>query len=145
MEHKKECCKEAVSYALRVAVGGLLLLMGIAKFKMGVGVFVDSMTPIFDGTIMPMGVATGFLTVVPLFEVLAGGLIILGLFTRTASLAAAFYFSLLVAGLASTANPDMYVMMTNNFIYMFAAIWLANKGAGRFSLDKVVCGDKCKY
>lgn len=133
----------AAGYALRLAVGGLLLAAGIGKFAGGVGVFVEKSAGMFQGSLMPMGLATAFLSAVPLIEVVLGALILLGLFTKKASLLAGFLFALFVVGLAVTGNPDVYGMLANNFLFLFASLWLGKLPPGKVSLDAALCKGSC--
>ena len=132
--HSEKCHHELSSYVLRLALGGLLLIVGIGKFSGGVEAFVSGAAPMFDGTLIPMTLAKGFLTLVPLLEVVVGGLLLLGLFTSVAAWVGAFVFALFIVGLATTGKPEM----VNNFILLFATVWLAKLPSGRISLDHLV-------
>lgn len=125
---------ELSGYVLRLAVGGLLFLAGIAKFSGGVEAFVSSSAGTFEGTILPVALAKSYLTVLPLLEVVVGGLLLLGLFTSVAAIVGAFMFALFIVGLAATKSDAM----TNSFIFMFASLWLSTFNSGRISLDHVV-------
>lgn len=122
------------SYVLRLAVGGLLLIAGIAKFSGGVEAFVSSSTGMFEGTVIPVALAKIYLTVLPLLEVVMGGLLILGLFTSVAASVASFMFALFIVGLAATKSDAI----TNSFIFMFASLWLTKMESGKLSLDHLL-------
>ena len=94
-----------VGYVLRLALGGFLLIMGISKFSGGVNEFVTNSMAVFEGTLMPLALAKAYLTLVPLLEVVVGGLLFLGLFTHVAAWIASFMFALFVVGLAATGKP----------------------------------------
>lgn len=139
------CTMFAKNLVLRIALGGMLLLYGVAKFKMGVSGFAAEMSSMFDATVIPVGLARAFLTVVPLLEVVLGALILLGLYTRYAALTAAFLFAFFIVGLTSTGNNELLVMNAANYIYIFAAFFLAHCPHSTWSLDHVMCkGGKCK-
>ena len=145
MEKSEKCCSVHCTYVLRLALGGLLLVSGINKFNGGVSAFVDNMSSMMEGSLLPMGIVTAFLTIVPLIEVILGAMILLGLYTKHAAGIASYLFALFVIGLSSTGNPDMMQGITNNFIFLFAAIMLAKKATmTKLSLDHLICGGKCE-
>lgn len=131
----EKCCSAIGGYAFRIALGSLLLLTGVEKFTGGVGTFVEKTSGMFAETFLPMAFVTAFLTVVPLIEVVAGGLILLGLFSRVGAYAAALLFALFAAGLTASGNMEM---VTSNFIFMFASAWLAQMPAGSLSVDYLI-------
>lgn len=137
------CCHS--SYILRLALGGMLLVAGILKFKGGMGTFVDGTAAMFTDTILPMAIVKGFLTLVPLLEVVLGAMILLGLFTRYAANIAGYVFALFVIGLSASGKMEMGPAIAYNFIYIYAALKLAKKSkmASPLSLDKLLCGSKC--
>ena len=135
----EKCHAALAGYVLRLAIGGLLLIAGIGKFSGGVEAFVTSSVTMFDGTLVPMFLAKAYLSLIPLLEVVVGGLLILGLFTNIAAWVASFMFALFIVGLAATKSD----MMTNSFIFMFASLWLTKVKSGALSLDHWVCRGKC--
>jgi len=142
MQDDKKCCSPVTGYALRLALGGMLLLMGIAKFSGGVDAFVTGTMPMFTATLIPVALAKAYLTVVPLLEVVVGALMLLGLFTQIAAFVAMFMFALFIVGLTATGKPELMGMLTNNFILLFASVLLSKKSAGLLSLDHLVGGKK---
>src|SRR5438046_5792682 len=71
-----------VAYALlRVTLGLVLLFFGIGKFMAGISNFVGGMNQHFSGK-LPAVMVMPFAYAIPFCEVAAGGLIVLGLFTR---------------------------------------------------------------
>ena len=144
MENQDHCTMFAKNITLRIALGGMLLLYGVAKFKMGISGFAEEMSGMFDATVIPLGLAKAFLTVVPLLEVVLGALILIGLYTRYAALTAALLFALFIVGLTSTGNNDFLLMMAANYIYIFAAFKLSCNAHSTWSLDHALCkGGKC--
>ena len=137
----------AKNLTLRLALGGMLLLYGIAKFKMGIATFAAESSVMFGETIIPVALAKGFLSATPVIEVVLGALILLGLYTRHAALLAAFLFAIFIVGLTSTGSSNFITMMSANFIYIFAAFILAHMHHSKWSLDHlVICkGKKCKF
>lgn len=144
-EKNGKCCAPHYTYVMRLALGGLLLVMGINKFSGGVSAFVDNMSAMLEGSILPLGLITAFLTIIPLIEVVLGAMILLGLYTNHAAGVAAYLFALFIIGLTSTGNPELMQAITNNFIYLYGATMLAKCGmVTRLSLDHMVCGGKCE-
>lgn len=144
MKSKENCTAWGKNLVLRLALGGMLLLYGVAKFKMGVGGFAEEMSAMFAETVIPLGLAKSFLSVVPLVEVILGALLLLGLYTRYAALASALLFALFIIGLTSTGNNDFILMMAANYIYIFACFKLTCNLHSSWSLDHVLCkGKKC--
>ncbi|QQR84047.1 DoxX family protein [Candidatus Peregrinibacteria bacterium] len=133
---KKEQCptnENAKNMLLRIAIGGMLLLGGWAKFGMGTAVFVDGTTAMFANSVLPMVLVKGFLTALPLAEVVIGLMLLLGLFTRYAAMLAGLLFSLFVVGLVSTQDQNAGMMVMGNMIYLLAT----------FKLMCVSCASKC--
>lgn len=142
MQDDKKCCSSVTGYALRLALGGMLLLMGIAKFSGGVDAFVTGSMPMFEGSLIPLALAKAYLTLVPLLEVVLGALMLLGLFTQIAAFVAMFLFALFIVGLTATGKPELMGMLSNNFILLFASAFLGKKSMGMLSLDYLVGGKK---
>lgn len=141
-----QCSTFFKNIVLRLALGGMLLLYGVAKFKMGVGSFAEEMSGMFAETIIPVGFAKAFLMTVPLIEVVLGTLLLIGLYTRYAAEFSALLFALFIIGLTSTGNNDLILMMSANYIYIYAAFILTCHSHTKWSVDHLLCkGGKCKY
>ena len=116
---------------LRLAVGILILLHGIAKLRFGLGDVATSL----ERANLPL--AIGYLVYVG--EVLGPVLVILGLWTRIA--AAVVAFNMLVALLLG--HPHELFQMTAHgglllevqWLYLAGAVAVALLGGGRFSID----------
>ena len=115
---------------LRVALGVLILLHGIAKLKGGPDFIV--------GTVVKAGLPAVFGYFVYLGEVLAPLLLIAGLWTRAA--AAIVAINMIVAVLLVHMN-DLFALSKSGGwalelqgMYFFAAIAVALLGAGRYSV-----------
>lgn len=136
MDNHKTCCQSAyTNYILRFALGGMLIFMAIGKLMMGVSTFVQNTSPLFEKSVIPTGLVTEFLFIVPWLELILGTLILLGLFTRFASILSGFLFALFAIGLVATGNTEMTGAIGDNFIYIFAALWLKKTPIGKISLD----------
>jgi thiosulfate dehydrogenase [quinone] large subunit len=129
---------------IRLALGGMLFLYGVAKFKAGVAGFADNMSAPFGETIIPLVLAKGFLFAVPYLEVILGGLLILGLFTEVAARLSALLFALFIIGLTALNGPNNIIAMAANFIYITAAFKLICCSHSILSLDHVICGKNCE-
>jgi uncharacterized membrane protein YphA (DoxX/SURF4 family) len=70
-------------FAARWMVGGVLLIAGLAKIRSGAGPFLKA---ILGYDLLPRPVAVILATVLPWLEVLAGGLLLAGLWTQIAAL-----------------------------------------------------------
>ncbi|MBI5412352.1 DoxX family protein [Candidatus Peregrinibacteria bacterium] len=134
------------TYLLRLALGGMLLFMSINKFSGGLSAFVDNMSAIFAGSILPMVLVKTFLTITPFVEGVLGALILLGLFTRIATWVAGLLFALYAVGITATGNQALSPEIAYNFVYLFGALFLAKKSMkhDKISLDHLLCGGKCE-
>lgn len=136
------CCSTVCfsTLILRLTLGGFLFFMGLGKFMMGVSAFVAQYSPTFESSWLPMGVVTLWLTVLPYLEFVVGALLVLGLFTRWAAVAAGFMFMLFIWGGTLSGQPDIFY---NVFLPFFAAMWLIKKPYSSVSLDKVLGCKTC--
>lgn len=115
---------------LRLSLGGLVLLHGIAKIAQGPGGIVS----LVENAGMPAAVAY----LVYVGEVLAPLLVILGLWTRPAAVLIAINMAFAVG----LAHRDVLTSLTKSggwalelqAMYFFSALALALIGAGRFSV-----------
>ncbi len=118
---------------LRLALGILILLHGIAKLSSGVGGIAGMLTS--------NGLPSGFAYLVYVGEVLAPILLIVGIFTRPAALVIAInmVFAIYLAHASQlftlTKNGGWAIELQGMFL--FAAIAVAFLGAGRFSVGGV--------
>jgi thiosulfate dehydrogenase (quinone) large subunit len=86
--------REAAYALLRVTLGVVLLFFGIGKFMAGISNFVGGMNQRFAGK-LPAIMVMPFASAIPFCEVIAGLLILFGLFTRLGLV----LFGLLIIGL----------------------------------------------
>lgn len=121
----------------RVTVGWIFLESGYGKFRNLPNVvqfFTDLGIP-FPQIQAPF-VAGG--------ELVCGGLLLLGLLTRLASvpLICMMVVALLTAKKEEIASfSDLFGM--SEYLYIVLLVWLAFRGAGRFSVDQLCCKKHC--
>lgn len=116
---------------LRVALGVLILLHGIAKLKNGIGFITDTVTA--------AGLPAAFAYGVYLGEVLAPLLLIAGWFSRigAAVIAVNMLFALALVHRAEflSLNPSGGWSLELQGMFLFTAIALVLTGPGRFSVN----------
>ena len=124
--------REAAYALLRVTFGVVLLFFGIGKFMAGLSNFVGGMNQHFAGK-LPAIMVMPFAYAIPFCEVIAGLLILLGLFTRVGLVV----FGLLIIGLtfgtvmlgdAPTVAHNLQYALVN-----FVLLWLVD--LNRYSID----------
>ena len=124
--------REAAYALLRATLGVVLLFFGIGKFMAGLGNFVGGMNQHFAGK-LPAIIVMPFAYAIPFCEVIAGLLILLGLFTRVGLVV----FGLLIIGLtfgtvmlgdAPTVAHNLQYALVN-----FVLLWLVD--LNRYSID----------
>jgi len=124
--------REAAYALLRATLGVVLLFFGIGKFMAGLGNFVGGMNQHFAGK-LPAIMVMPFAYAIPFCEVIAGLLILLGLFTRVGLV----LFGLLIIGLtfgtvilgdAPTVAHNLQYVLVN-----FVLLWLVD--LNRYSID----------
>lgn len=115
---------------LRVTLGVLILLHGIAKIKGGPGFILD--------VVGKAGLPAPIAYLVYVGEVLAPILLIVGMFTRIAALIVAvnmvFAFALVHAAQILTLGPQGGWALELQGMYLFTALAIALLGAGKFSV-----------
>ena len=129
------------SLILRIALGGMLLLMGYMKLQGGTSAFVDAFAPAFDGSILPAGLVSGFLTIVPAAEFVLGFLLFFGLFTKEAARVTGLLFAIYIVGLTALNDPNFALGIIANFIYIYAVFKLICCSHCMLSVDHVM---KCR-
>ena len=124
--------REAAYALLRITFGVVLLFFGIGKFMAGLSNFVGGMNQHFAGK-LPAIMVMPFAYAIPFCEVIAGLLILLGLFTRVGLVV----FGLLIIGLtfgtvmlgdAPTVAHNLQYALVN-----FVLLWLVD--LNRYSID----------
>ena len=114
---------------LRLAVGGLLLLHGIAKFKSGNGFVEEQVSQAGLPSFVAYGAYVG--------EILAPALVIIGLFSRLAGLVIAFDLlgAIMLARQAdvSTITSSGAWAIETEMLFLAGGLAIACLGAGRFA------------
>jgi thiosulfate dehydrogenase (quinone) large subunit len=126
--------KAAAYGLLRVTLGVIFLFYGAGKFMGGVSNFAAGMTQRFNGK-LPAAMVTPFAYVLPFGEVIAGLLILLGLFTRagltlSGLLLIALTFGTVMLGDAPSVAHNLQYAAVNFFL-----LWLLE--LNRYSLDEI--------
>lgn len=128
---------KAVAHAvLRLTLGFLFLLYGIAKLRMGSSVFADNLAQQFSKTFMPATLLHLFGSALPTIETVLGALLILGIFTAAALALTATLMLVLSSGLALL--PDGGGIIPHNLIFaglLFALLFTLEHS--RFTLERV--------
>ena len=114
---------------LRLTLGILILLHGVAKLKGGVGFLM----PMVQGIGLPPWVAYGAY----IGEVVGPVMVILGLFTRTGAF---FIFANMVFAVVLVHRPDLLMLKQGAYalelqaMFMFTALALVLMSPGRFAV-----------
>jgi putative oxidoreductase len=117
---------------VRLALGILILLHGIAKVKGGVGF----LTPILDGAGLPSWVAYG----VYLGEIVGPAMVILGLATRTGAF---LIFANMCFAIFLVHRPELFMLnkqggwqLELQGIFLFVSLGLMFMNPGRYSITR---------
>src|SRR5215213_213921 len=126
--------REAAYALLRVTMGVILLFFGVGKFIGGVGNFVGSINKGFSGK-LPAAMMVPFAYAIPFCEVIAGALILLGLFTRIGLLLSGLLligltFGTVMLGDAPTVAHNLQYALIN-----FVLLWFVDYNG--FSVDRL--------
>jgi len=124
-----------VAYSLlRVTFGVIFLFYGIGKFMAGIANFVGGMNQQFSGK-LPAAMVMPFAYAIPFCEVIAGVLILFGLFTRvgltiSGLLLIGLTFGTVILGQAPTVAHNLQYALVN-----FVLLWFVDMN--RYSLDSL--------
>ena len=124
-----------IGYALlRITLGVIFLFYGIGKFMGGLANFVGGMNQHFAGK-LPAIMVTAFAYALPFGEVIAGALILFGLFTRagltlSGLLLIGLTFGTVMLGDAPTVAHNLQYALVN-----FVLLWLVD--LNRYSIDSL--------
>ena len=129
--------RESAYALLRVTMGVIFLFFGIGKFMGGIGNFVGGMNQHFSGK-LPAFMVMPFAYFLPFGEVIAGALILVGLFTRagltlSGLLLVGLTFGTVMLGEAPTVAHNLQYALVN-----FVLLWLLD--LNRYSLDSLFRG-----
>ena len=126
--------RESAYALLRVTMGVIFLFFGIGKFMGGISNFVGGMNQHFSGK-LPAFMVMPFAYLLPFGEVIAGALILFGLFTRaglmlSGLLLVGLTFGTVMLGEAPTVAHNLQYALVN-----FVLLWLLD--LNRYSLDSL--------
>ena len=124
--------RETAYGLLRITFGVIFLFYGIGKFMGGISNFVGGMNQHFSGK-LPAFMVMPFAYALPFGEVIAGALILFGLFTRaglslSGLLLVGLTFGTVMLGEAPTVAHNLQYALVN-----FVLLWLVD--LNRYSLD----------
>jgi thiosulfate dehydrogenase (quinone) large subunit len=125
-----------IAYALlRVTMGVIFLFYGIGKFMTGIAAFVGSMNQRFSGK-LPAAMVMPFAYAIPFCEVIAGALILLGLFTRVGLLISGLLLVGLTFGTVMLGDPPTVAHNLQYALVNFALLWFVEMN--HYSLDTLL-------
>ena len=129
--------RESAYALLRITMGVIFLFFGIGKFMGGISNFVGGMNQLFSGK-LPAVMVMPFAYFLPFGEVIAGALILFGLFTRagltlSSLLLVGLTFGTVMLGEAPTVAHNLQYALVN-----FVLLWLLD--LNRYSLDSLFRG-----
>lgn len=130
---------------MRLAMGGFIFLHGISKLISGINHFVNGTYAHMTPTWVPQVLATPYGYFVPIGETLFGALLILGLYTRTAStilFLMLLTFSLALLGAGSFISSG--IVYHQNVIFLTILAFFIVSSPGRHSLDRMMYKRKLK-
>ncbi len=124
--------RESAYGLLRVTFGAVFLFFGVGKFIGGIANFVGGMNQHFSGK-LPAAMVMPFAYAIPFGEVAAGGLIVLGFFTRigltiSGLLLIGLTFGVVMLGDAPTVAHNLQYALIN-----FVLLWFVD--LDRYSID----------
>ena len=127
--------RECAYGLLRLSFGVIFSFFGIGKFIGGIGNFVGGMNQQFAGK-LPAAMVMPFAYAIPFCEVVAGGLIVLGLFTRigltiSGLLLIGLTFGVVILGEAPTVAHNLQYALIN-----FVLLWFVD--LDRYSIDRLL-------
>jgi len=128
----------------RLSLGMFFLLAGVAKVRGGVTEFVEGFYSQVTPAWLPSWIATPFGYSLPFFEIIAGGLLVIGLFGRLGALVillllVSFTIALCGAGMFFSGPGPFHT----NVILLTLAALLVVTGSGGYSLDAKRCCNSC--
>jgi thiosulfate dehydrogenase (quinone) large subunit len=125
-----------VAYALlRATMGVIFLFYGIGKFMGGLTSFVGGMNQRFSGK-LPAFLVMPFAYVLPFGEVIAGTLILLGLFTRLGLTISGLLLVGLTFGTVMLGEPATVAHNLQYALVNFALLWLSDLNG--YSVDRII-------
>lgn len=126
--------RETAYGLLRITFGVIFLFYGIGKFMGGIANFVGAMNQRFAGK-LPAFMVMPFAYALPFGEVIAGALILSGLFTRAGLALSALLLIGLTFGTVMLGDPPKVAHNLQYALVNFVLLWLAD--LNRYSLDSL--------
>jgi thiosulfate dehydrogenase [quinone] large subunit len=124
--------RETAYKLLRVTLGVIFLFYGIGKFRGGISNFVGVMNQRFSGK-LPAFMVMPFAYLLPFGEVIAGALILFGLFTRAGLTLSALLLIGLTFGTVMLGDPPTVAHNLQYALVNFVLLWFID--LNRYSLD----------
>jgi len=121
----------------RLPLGGLFLMAGLMKItgEGGVGGFVSgSMKSI--PSFLPHALGKGYLYALPFVELITGGMVLLGIFTRVNALVQALILTSIIIAMGINGP------LVSNVPLLGSALLFALVGGGEISVDRFIGGKK---
>lgn len=119
-----------LAYALlRITLGVMFLFFGVGKFVQGLPKFVSGIEDRFAQSWLPPTLVTPFAYVLPFVEVTIGALLIIGLFTVAALVAAAVLMIALTFGTVVESNQATTARNVNYALIVFVLLFLVRYNA----------------
>ena len=120
---------------MRLAVGMIFWTAGLQHLGTGIGEFVRNLLVQFAGTILPPFLIASFGYILPFLETIVGLLLLIGLFTRLAFIAAAILFLNLVWGPFLIAQTDVASQNAVFFLISILGLRWSEAQLNHYSLD----------
>lgn len=140
-----------VTLALRLGIGGLLIVSGVLKAMDGPAATVASVA---GYRLLPHFIVTPFGVILPYFEIILGAYLAVGLFTRAAAWVAAGLFTVFTLAVASAAARGLTVScgcfganhvehptwlhVTGDALLVLGAILIARWAPGTLAVDSTL-------
>lgn len=127
--------RQAAYALLRITMGVIFLFYGVGKFMVGIGAFAAGTNQHFAGK-LPAVIVLPFAYVLPFGEVVAGVLILFGLFTRLGLMMSGLLMIGLTFGTVILGDPPT---VANNLLFAlvnFTLLWFVDMN--RYSLDSLI-------
>ena len=124
----------------RIPLGAFFLMTGLMKVAdLGVKTFVQQYSGLLP-EIIPKPIGQTYLYALPFIEMTVGALLILGLFTRTASAVACLVVITITIAATGPFMPHSHHTPHTNLIFIGLAFLLMTTGPGKVSVDNAAFG-----
>jgi putative oxidoreductase len=119
----------------RAPIGALFFLAGLGKIRGGIGAFAQSQMKNLP-SFLPTSLGSAYLHAVPIFELLVGLSMLLGLFCRVGAAVAALMLLSFMIAITGVIQPGPYLQ--TNLVLFGLAVALALMGPGAYSIDAAI-------